>query len=193
VGGMRQLITQTENSLIGLDVTSGASLWSLPFKTSFDQNSITPIVVRDLVIYSGLESGTSAVRIVRKGVAWAAEPVWRNEQVSMYMSTPAVSGNTLYGLSHRNRGQFFAMDVTTGRTLWTTPGREGDNASIIAAGSVLLLSTTNAELIVARANPARFEELKRYRIAESAVWAHPAIAGRLVVVKDVDKLICWSR
>jgi outer membrane protein assembly factor BamB len=193
VGGTRQLITQTENSLIGLDVTSGASLWSLPFKTSFDQNSITPIVVRDLVIYSGLESGTSAVRIVRKGVAWAAEPVWRNEQVSMYMSTPAVSGNTLYGLSHRNRGQFFAMDVTTGRTLWTTPGREGDNASIIAAGSVLLLSTTNAELIVARANPARFEELKRYRIAESAVWAHPAIAGRLVVVKDVDKLICWSR
>ena len=74
--------------------------------------------------------------------------------------------HALYGLSHRNRGQFFAIDLATGKTLWTTPGREGENASIIAAGVVLLLSTTNAELIVARANPARFEEIKRYTIAE---------------------------
>jgi outer membrane protein assembly factor BamB len=192
IGGSRQLITQTENSVMGLDVTSGTVFWSVPFKTSYDQNSITPVVVKDVVIYSGLDSGTTAVRVVRKGTAWATEPVWRNEQVSMYMSTPVVSGSTLYGLSHRNRGQFFAVDVATGKTLWTTPGREGDNASIIGAGPVLLLSTTNAEMIVARPNPTRFEELKRYRIAESAVWAHPAIAGRTIVVKDVDKLICWE-
>lgn len=192
LGGTRQLVTQTENAIVGIDVTSGAPLWSLPFKTSYDQNSITPVVVRDLVIYSGLESGVTAIRVVRKGAAWATEPVWRNEQVSMYMSTAAVSGAALYGLSHRNRGQFFALDLATGKTLWTTPGREGDNASIIAAGPMLLLSTTNAELIVARPNPARFEEVKRYRIAESAVWAHPAVVGRTMVVKDVDKLICWS-
>ena len=127
-------------------------LWRIPFTTSFDQNSITPVVVKDLVIYSGLESGTTAVRIIRKGTSWAAEPVWKNEQVSMYMSSPVVSGGTLFGLSHRNRGQFFAIDLATGKTLWTTAGREGENASIMVAGGVLLLSTTNGELIVARAS-----------------------------------------
>jgi hypothetical protein len=76
--------------------------------------------------------------------------------------------------------------------LWTTPGREGDNASIVASGDLLLLSTTNGELIVARADPAGFKEIKRYRTAESAVWAHPAIVGRTVLIKDVDKLICWG-
>ena len=81
---------------------------------------------------------------MRKGNSWTAEPVWKNEQVSMYMSTPVVVENTLFGLSHRNRGQFFAIDLATGRTLWTTPGREGENASIIAAGQTLLLSTTKA-------------------------------------------------
>lgn len=192
IAGVRQLVTQTENAVIGVDAGTGQLLWRIPFRTMYDQNSITPVVVQDLVIYSGLENGTTAVRVVRKGTAWAVEPVWKNEQVSMYMSTPTVVGNTLYGLSHRNRGQFFAIDLQTGRSLWTTPGREGDNASIIAAGPVLMLSTTEGELIVARPNPARFEEVKRYRVAESAVWAHPAVTGNLILVKDLNKLICWS-
>jgi outer membrane protein assembly factor BamB len=108
------------------------------------------------------------------------------------MSSPVMNGTTLYGLSHRNRGQFFALDLATGKTLWTTPGRDGENASLIAAGALLLLSTTNAELIVARASPAKFDELRRYTVAESAVWAHPAFAPHVVLIKDVDKLICWS-
>ena len=178
--------------MIGIDAASGSLLWRLPFRTPHDQNSITPVVVGDRVIFSGLDNGTTAVRLVRAGAGWTAEPVWKNDQVSMYMSTAVVSGGTLFGLSHRNRGQFFAMDVATGRTLWTTPGREGDNASVLSAGPLLLFSTTNAELIVARANPARFDEVKRYVVADSAVWAHPAVAGRLIVVKDVDSLICWS-
>jgi outer membrane protein assembly factor BamB len=192
IAGTRHLITQSENAVIGLDVATGSLLWRLPFKTSYDQNSITPVVVKDMVVYSGLDNGTAAVRIVRKGDSWSAVPLWRNDDVSMYMSTPVMMGSALYGLSHRNRGQFFAVDVSTGRTLWTTAGREGENASVVAAGDLLLLSTTNSELLVARANPAKFEELKRYRLAESAVWAHPAVFGRTIVVKDVDKLICWG-
>ncbi len=192
IGGTRQIITQSENAVIGLRPSNGQLLWRIPFKTNFDQNSITPVVVKDLVVYSGLENGTTAVRIVRKGTEWAIAPAWKNEQVSMYMSSPVVSGSTLYGLSHRNRGQFFAIDLATGKTLWTTAGREGENASIMVAGSWLLLSTTNGELIVARVNPARFEEVKRYTIANSAVWAHPAAAGHVILVKDVEKLICWT-
>jgi outer membrane protein assembly factor BamB len=192
VGGVRQLITQSENAVIGLDVSNGQLLWRIPFTTNYDQNSITPLVLDDVVIYSGLENGVTAVRLVRKGSTWTTEPVWKNEQVSMYMSTPVVLGDTLYGLSHRNRGQFVALDVKTGRSLWATPGREGENASIIAAGPMLLLSTTEGELIVARPNTSRFEEVRRYHAAESAVWAHPALVGSSILVKDFDTLICWS-
>jgi outer membrane protein assembly factor BamB len=192
IGGTRQVITQSQKAVIGVNVADGALLWRIPFSTSYDQNSVTPVVAGDLVIFSGLENGTTAVRVAQKGTAWTATPAWKNEQVSMYMSSPVVIGSTIYGLSHRNRGQFFAIDLATGKTLWTTAGRDGENASLIAAGSLLLLSTTNAELIVARANPAKFEEIKRYTIADSAVWAHPAIAANAILVKDVDQLICWS-
>jgi outer membrane protein assembly factor BamB len=192
IGGTRQLITQTENAVVGLDATSGQLLWRVPFRTSFDQNAVTPVVVNDVVIYSGLDSGTTAVRIVRKGASWSTEPVWKNDQVSMYMSSPVVVGSTIFGLSHRNRGQFFAIDLTSGKTLWTSPGREGENASIIAVPGGLLFSTTEGELIVANASTSRFDEVKRYRSAESAVWAHPAVTGTAILVKDVDKLVCWT-
>ena len=191
ISGTRHLVTQGENSVIGIDVGSGQLLWRLPFRTSHDQNSVTPVVVKDIVIFSGLDNGTAAVRVGRKGTTWVAEPVWKNDQVSMYMSSPVVIGSTVYGLSHRSRGQFFAIDVASGQTLWTTPGREGENASIIAAGELLLLSTTNAELIVARTSSEKFVEVKRYQTAESAVWAHPAVVGNTILVKDIDKLICW--
>jgi outer membrane protein assembly factor BamB len=191
IGGTRQLVTQTENAVIGVDVSTGQLLWRIPFRTNYDQNSVTPVIVGDTVVYSGLENGTTAARIVKKGNTWAAVPLWKNEQVSMYMSSPVVVGGALYGLSHRNRGQFFAVELSSGRTLWTTPGRAGENASVIAAGDLLLLSTTDGELLVVRPDPARFAEIKRYRVAESAVWAHPALAGAAVVVKDVDTLVCW--
>jgi len=190
-GGTRQLIAQSQNALVGVDAASGQLLWRVALKTPYEQNSVTPVALGDLLLYAGLENPTIALRITRNGSQWTAAPAWRNDDVSMYMSTPAVAGTTVFGLSNKNRGQFFALDAATGRTVWTTKGREAENASIVRAGDFLLLATTNSELIVAKASPARYEEVKRYTLADSAMWAHPAFAGRAIVVKDADKLIVW--
>jgi hypothetical protein len=85
-----------------------------------------------------------------------------------------------------------AIDAASGKTLWHTQGRVGENASMLGSRSWLLASTTDGNLVVARANPRQYEEVRRYQIAESAVWAHPAITGSSIIVKDLDKVICWS-
>ena len=118
--------------------------------------------------------------------------VWTNPQTPMFMSSPVLIGETIYGLTMRSRGQFVAIDAKTGKTLWSTKGREGENASMLGSPSWLLASTTDGNLVVARANPQKYEEVRRYQIAQSAVWAHPAITGSSIIVKDVDKVICWS-
>ncbi len=190
--GTRQVITQSQSKLVGVDAASGQLLWELAIKTPYEQNSVTPMAMGDLVLYAGLENPTVALRITKTGAKWTTAAAWRNEEVAMYMSSPAVSGTAIYGLSTKNRGQFFALDAASGKTLWLTRGREAENAAIVRAGEFLLMTTTNSELVVARANPARFEEVKRYPVADSAMWAHPAFTERTIIVKDLDKLIAWT-
>lgn len=192
IGGVRQVIAQTQKFLVGLDASSGALLWQVPFTTDFDQNAFTPIVFQDFVINAGLDQPLSAIRPKLDRGKWITETVWTNLQSPMFMSSPVLVGGTIYGLADRSKGQSVAVDAMSGKTLWNTQGREGDNASMMRGGPWVLASTTEGELVVARANPLKYEEVRRYRIADSAVWAHPAISGRSIIVKDVDKLICWS-
>ena len=145
VAGVRQVVAFTEGHLVGLSAASGALLWKLPFTTEYTQNAVTPVVRGSTVYYSGLDKGVHAVEIVRRGDGFSAEPRWSNTEVSAYMSAPVLDGDALYGLSHRKKGQLFALDARSGRALWTSDGRQGDNASLVVAGDALVVVTTEAE------------------------------------------------
>ena len=150
------------------------------------------MVVGDLVVYSGLSNPTTAVRIVKSGATYSPQEVWKNTDVAMYMSTAVVAGDALVGLAQRNRGQFFAIDWKTGKTLWTTRGRETENAALIRVPGYTLIQTTEGELIVARDSATTFDVVKRYDIAESSTWAHPALVGNQLFVRDANSLTLWT-
>jgi len=192
LGGVRQVVAQTQRLLVGVNASNGALLWQLPFANDFDQNAFTPVVFRDLVINGGIDQPLTAIRPKLAGGTWIVETVWANPQTPMFMSTPVLIGGTIYGLTMRSKGQFAAIDAATGKTLWNTQGREGEHASMLGSRSWLLASTTDGNLIVARANPQKYEEVRRYQLAQSALWAHPAITGSSIIVKDGDTVICWS-
>jgi outer membrane protein assembly factor BamB len=189
---VRQIVTQSRTDLVGVSATEGRLLWAVPFTTDSDQNAVTPVAAEDLLIYPGLAQGTHAVRPMLRGDPWRAEAVWDNDDVSMYMSSPVSDRGTLFGFSHRNRGQFFELDVRTGRALWTTRGREAENAAIVSAPGVLLAVTTNSELIAWIPSTAGFKEIARYDVADTPTWAHPAVAGRQIVIKDADSVEAWT-
>jgi outer membrane protein assembly factor BamB len=191
LGGTTQVITQSQRNLVSLSLADGRLLWRLPFVTEFEQNSVTPVVVGDLVIYSGINKAAVAVRPTRAGGTWQVTDVWQNADVPMYMSSPVESGGFLYGLTHRNKGQFFCIDARTGKTMWMTKGREGENAALMTVSGLLMAMTTEGELLVARANPKQFDAVKRYTLADSPVWAHPALVGSGIVVKDAESLAYW--
>ena len=191
LGGTRQIVTQSQKHVIGLSLADGRLLWEIPFATDYEQNSVTPIVVKDLVIYAGLNKPVTAARVSVAAGKWQVSPVWQNPDLPMYMSTPVESGGYLFGLTNRNRGQFFCLDLGTGKTMWTTKGREAENAAFLTAGPLVMAMTTEGELVVLRGNAKAFEPVKRYTMAESPVWAHPALVGGGIVVKDLDTLAYW--
>ena len=192
IGGVRQVVTQTQKQVVGLSLAKGELLWSLPFTTPYEQNAVTPVISGDTVVYSGLDQGLNAVRIVRKGTGWAAEPAWKTSEVSLYMSSPVLDGGRLYGFSHRNKGQYFAVDAATGKTVWLSEGRQGDNAAVLAGRDVLLILTTDGELVVAKKDAPTFAPIATYTVAQSATWAHPALVGSTLLVKDAETLAQWK-
>ncbi len=187
-GGVRQIVTQTQKYIVGVSASFGQLLWEIPFETEFVQNIVTPVVHKQTLILSGIDKGTMAIRVVKRGAKWESEQVWRNPEVSMYMSSPVVSGDFLFGLSHKRKGQFFCLDAQTGKTLWTSNGRDGDNAAMIATAEALLMLTNDAELIIAKNSAAGYQVLKRYTVAQSATWAHPVVLANRILIKDATTL-----
>ncbi len=192
LSGIRQVITLSQQNIIGVSAASGELLWKVPFKTEWDNSIMTPVAYKDAFIFSGDGKGTFAVKPSLRDGKWVVETIWHNDKIEMYMNTPVMKGYYLFGMSALRKGQFFCIDARTGATLWTSEGREGDNAAILVAGSLLLLLTEDAVMTLARATENKYEVLKKYTVAQSPTWAHPVILGNRLLIKDEATLTLWS-
>jgi outer membrane protein assembly factor BamB len=189
--GERQIVTLTDKSVIGVSVSSGKLLWKLAHPDEWNENIVTPVLYGKTLIISGVRQGTRAIRVTRDR-EWSVAEVWRNGRVAMYMSSPVIDGDFLYGLSNIRKGQFFCMDARTGETLWATEGREATSASVVDGGKVLFFLTTEAELIVSAKSAKGFEQIARYTVADSPTYSHPIFFGNKVLIKDASSLALWA-
>jgi outer membrane protein assembly factor BamB len=192
LGGTRQVVSMTQKSAISVAVADGSLLWEHPWKSSGTASTMTPIVYGDTLIIASQKMPVAALRPTARDGKWQTEVVWENKEVSLFMSNPVLIGDTLYGMSEKSSGQFFALDAKTGKTLWLGQPREATNTAIVKAGELLFLLNDNAEMIVARGSRNGFEPLKRYTVADSATWAQPTISGQRIFVKDVASLALWT-
>jgi outer membrane protein assembly factor BamB len=192
IGGRRQIVTLTQQNLIGVSAASGELLWQRPFVVRSTRNAVTPILYGQTIIVSGLDRNVSAFAIGTQGIRWTTIELWENDEVTMDMSTGVLVGNAIYGFSPRNSGQFFAIDAKTGKTLWLSEGRQAENAAVVRAGNLWLALENDGELVVNRADPARFEPLRRYSVADSETWAAPVLSGNRVFVKDLSSVALWT-
>jgi outer membrane protein assembly factor BamB len=190
-GGVRQVVTQTQQNIVGVDEASGELLWQIPFSTPYVQNIVTPIFFRSTLIYSGLSKGITGATVTKSRGQWSNMEMWSNQEVSMYMSSPVLAGNLMFGFSHKNKGQFFCLDANTGKTLWLSDPRQGDNAAILQLGQRLVLLKDDGELIIAQVSAKGFEPIRRYKVADSPTWAHPLALETGIVIKDADSLTFW--
>ncbi|MBL8222616.1 MAG: PQQ-like beta-propeller repeat protein [Bryobacterales bacterium] len=67
IGGVRQIVTLALKHAVGLDARNGALLWKVPFVDQWNENIVTPVVVGNRVILSGVRKGTLALDVVRQG------------------------------------------------------------------------------------------------------------------------------
>lgn len=192
-GGDRQLITAAHNSWIGLDPATGKLLWKLGVRQNgFNHQSITPVVSGDRIYAGANQRPTLALWVRKNGTDWTAEKLWETRDVTLSTSSPVLSGNRLYMVNEKRRGQLTVLDPRTGRTLWACPGDKGEHVTVYDAGKELRVFTIQGEMRVFRKGASELTEVAKYEVADSAAWASPAVSGNLVLVKGAESLTLWE-
>jgi outer membrane protein assembly factor BamB len=187
--GGRQVVTFMQKDFVGVDAATGKLLWKLAAKSAYDTNSVSAIAYKETLIFSREGQGLAAIRLVKQDNEIVAQELWRNNDNQLALNTPVLQGNLLLGFSVRQKGQFFAIDVDTGKTLWQSPGRMGENAAILnLGGKALLLLTNDASLIVLPVNAKEYAPVTQYTVADSQTWAHPVVIGNRILIKDETTL-----
>jgi outer membrane protein assembly factor BamB len=196
--GTRQIVTNSQGKVVGLDVFTGKLLWEYPYVSSNFTNSMTPLRYEDLFIISSREKPVTAIRAKKEAKHWSVEKVWENEGVTMRMTNGVIVQDRLFGLSTRNSGQYFSLNPRTGETVWLSAPRQAENASLLRVGlrtgNWVLSLEDDGELIVFRRNQEAFEEVRRYKVAETDTWTQPVFSGNRILVKDVStlSLLTWN-
>jgi outer membrane protein assembly factor BamB len=191
IGGTRQIITITQGKLAGLDAANGTLLWERPFVSANFTNSVTPVLDGQTLMMSN-GGPLTAVTVSRRDNKWVTENAWENADVPFRLSNAVLVGDMLVGLSTRNAGQYFGVDTKSGKTLWTSEGRQAGQAAIAKAGDLLFSLEDDGDLIVARSSRTGFQPVRRYKVAEAETWAQPAISGNRIFVKDLSTLALWT-
>ena len=189
VSGQRQIVTMTQGSIIGIDAKNGKDLWSVAFPDEWNENISTPLWTGTHLIVSGTRQGTHAYTLTNSGGKWQATESWKNPEVAMYMSSPVFGDGVIYGHSSKKKGQFVAMDATTGAVRWATEGREGEHASLLLTPQHVIFLTNGADLIVVKRGAPAFKAEHRYEVAEAATWAMPVLLGSNILVRDATGLM----
>jgi outer membrane protein assembly factor BamB len=187
VGGVEQIVVQTQSNVLGVSL-AGDRLWSLPFETAYRQNVVTATAHDDCVIFSGFREPLAAWRIADNKPSLA----WENDKHSMYMSSPVLHGDFLFGMSERQAGHIYCVDARDGRTLWTSPGRRGENVSLQLLSDLLVLLNDKGTLIVARASADKYDVIAEYKLVDGGTYAHPVFVDGHVLIKDQENLTSYA-
>lgn len=186
LAGVKQVVVQTRTDLCGIDIETGDALWKVEIPTFRGMNILTPTVLEaeDTVFVSSYGGTTQLLKVSRDGDKFTTTQVWNNGSQG-YMNSPVVIDNHVY--MHLRNQRFACYDLKTGAETWRSKPM-GKYASMIANGDKILALDERGELLLIKANSDKFELLSSRKVGDDS-WAHLAIRGNQVYVRNLDELI----
>jgi len=188
LAGRQQVIVQSREKLAGLDPKSGGTLWETPVEAFRGMNILTPVVFKDGVFTSTYGGRSLWLKVSGEEGALKATEGWsQNEQG--YMSTPVIIGDHAY--HHLRSQRMVCFDLRSGEEKWTSSERFGKYVSLVAQGDRLLALDERGLLYLIAASPSQLNILSERRVSEEDTWAHLAVAGRDLFIRDLKGLSRW--
>jgi outer membrane protein assembly factor BamB len=188
-GGKKTLVALNRKVLTLLDPASGKILWKQAVAAYRNTTTITPVLVGDAGIFVSMFSGRSQrFDVSIDGDKVSGKRAWDVSQVA-YMSTPVRIGDYLY--AHLESRRFACLDVKNGRVKWTSDQTFGEYWSMAVRGERILALDQKGSLYLVRATPEKFDLLDQKKLGDVEAWAHLAVCGDEVFVRDMKGLTSY--
>ncbi len=189
--GRRQVVMFVADALLALDPAGGDLLWQTPMPTSLGRNVTTPVIIDDVVVAGSFQLGLAGVKISRVDGAFQARKAWVSKEAAMNFSSPVAVGHYVYGLGPAK--EVVCVDASDGRTQWRQEGcvsspPDKAYASFISMGENILMLNDSGELILFRADPARYQEISRVSVC-GFNWCSPAYSNGRLYLREMNKTL----
>jgi outer membrane protein assembly factor BamB len=187
LGGVPQILVQNRDDLAGIDPEAGTVLWKTKVEAFRGMNIVTPIVHDGKVFTTSYGGGSWLFAVDPARAEKPVEQVWRNK-IQGYMSTPIVIGGHAY--VHLRNQRFACLDLATGKEAWVTKPF-GRYWSLVAQGDRILALDETGDLRLIRATPEQYDLVGTAKVATAESWAHLAVEGDEVYVRDLEGLSAY--
>lgn len=183
------MVVQTRQKLVGIDPADGKVLWEQEVEAFRGMNILTPVAVGDILFTSTYGGKTIGFKVATQPDGkFTVNEVWRHKAQG-YMTTPVVVDGVAY--THLKSQRAMAIEVATGRELWTTGESFGKYWSLVRQGERLLALDQRGELILFRASKEKFDVLDRRKLTGGETWAHLAAADDQVFIRELNALVTY--
>lgn len=188
LAGVRQLVVQTRQSLTGVSPEDGSLLWKQDIPAFRGMNILTPTVVGDSVFTSSYGGGSFLFDIAKTDTGFNVNERWKAKSEG-YMSSAVQVGDQLY--LHLRNQRFTCLNLSDGKTAWTTRPY-GKYWSMVVNGSSALALDQKGELLLLDLNNEQYSEVDRLKVSDEEAWAHLAVSGNQIFVRDLRGLSIWQ-
>lgn len=186
--GVRQLLVQSRAKIAGVSPEDGTVLWSQPTEATQGMNILTPVTHSNIVFTSTYGGKTIGFRVQRADGKWQVAQAWTHKAQG-YMTTPVVVEGVAY--NHLRSQRAMAIDLLTGKELWTTKESFGKYWSLVVQGKKVLALDERGTLFLFNVNPEKFELLDSRKIAGAETWAHLAVCGDELFIRELNALVAY--
>ncbi|HEV8605530.1 MAG TPA: PQQ-binding-like beta-propeller repeat protein [Tepidisphaeraceae bacterium] len=193
IGGLKQYVQITGNSVVGIAPDSGKVLWKAPRK---GKTAVvpTPIIKDDLVfVSSGYGVGCNLFQITKTGDSFSAKELYANTEMANHHGGLVLLGDYIYG--HSDSQGWTCMELKTGKTMWKS-GKLGKGSIAYADGHLYCRAQDGPGTIaLIEATPTGWKETGRFDQPDRSrdnSWPQPVISNGKLFIRDHDTLLCYN-
>jgi outer membrane protein assembly factor BamB len=186
INGVKQYVTFTAKTVMGVDAASGRALWSVPWETSYDVNAATPIVIGNSVfVTSGYGKGCGLIDVTAGG----ASIRWQSRDLVSRFNTPVLVKGMIYGIGEP--GNLVCLDPASGQLKWRQSGFEWGGL-VYVDGALIAMDGRTGACVLVNATPEGYEELGRFTPLGGQSWTAPIVAQGRLIVRNQKAIACFD-